>query len=1177
MNRSLAILFLFAVATGSALADGPGVPKTTFTKAELYTVIGALSKDNGAPLAHGYLAMHRGYLVVVFTTDHGKGKGGFAFYDISDPRQPALVHRVQNELTYTFGEGHGYGFARYKDRDLVALQDGWGVQIWDWTDVKEPVQLSRIKLPPMSGGNYTDTAWWLSFQAPYIYVGGTNTGIHIVDASDPKNPHRVGDPVPIHQTGGFRVGPIFAVGNVLYVSSMEKHRGIATLDISNPTAPSLLDAKPKAEGIYSSMINGNRLYLVGNDQKIYVYDVSDPTNIQYKTVSPKTGGNGGYVVIQDGFVHAGMSRNYAKLAADPPMKVVSRISPKGRGPDWDFCTAVGHLIFISDDHHNGSRIAPHQLAADTTPPLVNMVNPPDGAGDQPLTTRIGITLTDQVDLRTVNSKTMIVRPVGGKAIDGTYSHQTGIVNFSPAQPLHKDTVYEIVVPAGGIKDWAGNAITATFASRFSTTVYENFKAAMRPTPTRHIGDDIRFDLDLKRLPAVTDKIEYSWDFGDGSEATTFAIASAATHRYAKPGHYSVIVRARRGNHYSAATQLQTVIRPVTKQAPTHSSTVILTGGGDRICCVNSDNDSVTIADSNGLKKIAEIPVGKKPRTLAEAPDGRIWVANQDSATVSIVDLKTYKVAQTVRMGYASQPFGICFSPDGRSAWVTLGATGEVAKLDAADPAAPARRFAVGPKPRGIAVSADSSRVFITRFNSPQTHGEVIELSSRGTLVKRHQLAIDPGPDKEDGGRGVPNYLGSPTLAPDGQRLWIPSKKDNVQRGLARDKQKPTFESTVRAIVSQIDVEDGKEVLAARTDLDDRTMPRAIAFSALGDIAFVVSQGSNLVDVLDAYDNHKITSILDTGLAPQGLVLDAKRQRLFVHNFTSRSISVFDVSTILALSTISASRLGTINTVEREKLSKQVLRGKQIFYNARDPRMSKDGYISCAVCHQSGDQDARVFDFTDRGEGLRNTISLLGRRGAGHGRVHWTGNFDEIHDFEHDIRGPFGGSGLMADKQFESGKRNQPLGGEKAGLSKDLDALAAYVSSLDRVPDSPYRNADGSLTAAGTAGRALFAKLKCAECHSGPDYTNSSGGELYDVGTMLPTSGKRLGGKLLGIDTPTLKGIWDTAPYLHDGSAATLMDVLVARNVNGKHGDTASLADKERAQLVSYLMQIDENE
>ena len=52
---------------------------------------------------------------------------------------------------------------------------------------------------------------------------------------------------------------------------------------------------------------------------------------------------------------------------------------------------------------------------------------------------------------------------------------------------------------------------------------------------------------------------------------------------------------------------------------------------------------------------------------------------------------------------------------------------------------------------------------------------------------------------------------------------------------------------------------------------------------------------------------------------------------------------------------------------------------------------------------------------------------------------------------------------------------------------------------------------------------------------------------------------------------------DTAPYLHDGSAMTLMDVLVTRNAEGKHGDTASLSKKERAQLVSYLMQFDENE
>jgi hypothetical protein len=49
---------------------------------------------------------------------------------------------------------------------------------------------------------------------------------------------------------------------------------------------------------------------------------------------------------------------------------------------------------------------------------------------------------------------------------------------------------------------------------------------------------------------------------------------------------------------------------------------------------------------------------------------------------------------------------------------------------------------------------------------------------------------------------------------------------------------------------------------------------------------------------------------------------------------------------------------------------------------------------------------------------------------------------------------------------------------------------------------------------------------------------SGAATLRDVGTIRqPGSGKRLGAQLTGIDPPTLRGLWDTAPYLHDGSAA----------------------------------------
>jgi cytochrome c peroxidase len=89
-------------------------------------------------------------------------------------------------------------------------------------------------------------------------------------------------------------------------------------------------------------------------------------------------------------------------------------------------------------------------------------------------------------------------------------------------------------------------------------------------------------------------------------------------------------------------------------------------------------------------------------------------------------------------------------------------------------------------------------------------------------------------------------------------------------------------------------------------------------------------------------------------------------------------------------------------VGTEKLSATAFKGKQLFYDARDTRLARDRYLSCASCHNDGDSDGRVWDLTSMGEGLRNTINLRGRA-AGQGRLHWSNNFDELQDFEGQIR------------------------------------------------------------------------------------------------------------------------------------------------------------------------------
>ena len=66
-------------------------------------------------------------------------------------------------------------------------------------------------------------------------------------------------------------------------------------------------------------------------------------------------------------------------------------------------------------------------------------------------------------------------------------------------------------------------------------------------------------------------------------------------------------------------------------------------------------------------------------------------------------------------------------------------------------------------------------------------GEVTEIDATTFGVTSViALARDPGPDTPSSGRGVPNYISSITISPDGSRAWVPSKKDNTDRGTFLD-------------------------------------------------------------------------------------------------------------------------------------------------------------------------------------------------------------------------------------------------------------------------------------------------------------------------------------------------------------------------------------------------------
>lgn len=706
------------------------------------------------------------------------------------------------------------------------------------------------------------------------------------------------------------------------------------------------------------------------------------------------------------------------------------------------------------------------------------------------------------------------------------------------------------------------------AGLLSTPAMALEMAVAEPEPTL-VGTSSQFEVEIA---AAVGAPEIRWDFGDGTSTEFAEGATEVSHDYAAPGHYSVIVVARDENGFQSHSFVHTVHTPLTEGSPQSASPLLYLPERDYVVAANTDNDTVTVVDALSLERVAEVPVFDGPVAVAQAPDGDLWVVHQDDYAIAVIDLDELKVTKVHRLPYASQPMGVVFGSSG-DAYLSLMALGEIVRVATSTGDILERKF-VAPWVRGISMSADGQHVWTTRFISPDGRGEVYQLEASSLdVVNRIDLIEDTTTEDSDvQGRGLPNYLFSAVISPDGREAWVPGKKDNMSRGIQRDGLALTQDNTVRPLISILDLDAEAEVVQSRIDLDDRNLPRHVSFSALGDYAFISIFGSNMVEVWETYTKNLVTGMRGAK-GPVATVL-SRDERLFVLADLSRSLLVYDVSSVLSGADLTTRLVSEIDLVENEKLPETVLYGKQLFSNADDTRMASEGYLSCASCHLDGFEDGRVWEFLDRGEGLRNTTSLLGRSGTGHGPVHWSGNFDEIQDFEGAIRSGQGGLGFMKNEDYESGTASHPLGDPKAGLSPELDAIAAYVAFLDWIPRSPHRRSDGSLTPDAEAGRAIFLDLGCDSCHSGEAFTDSALGVLHDVGTLTPESGSRLGEALEGIDTPTLLGVWQTAPYLHDGSAPTLRDVLTTKNPDDLHGSTSGLIESEIDQLVAYLEQID---
>jgi cytochrome c peroxidase len=136
------------------------------------------------------------------------------------------------------------------------------------------------------------------------------------------------------------------------------------------------------------------------------------------------------------------------------------------------------------------------------------------------------------------------------------------------------------------------------------------------------------------------------------------------------------------------------------------------------------------------------------------------------------------------------------------------------------------------------------------------------------------------------------------------------------------------------------------------------------------------------------------------------------------------------------------------------------------------------------------------------------------------------------------------------------------------------AMDAWLKSLRPLP-SPHL-VNGQLSAAATRGKELFMSTRtgCALCHRPPLFTDLSSHDVGTAGQFGGYWGKRASDSPSDrFQTPALVELWRTGPFLHNGSAASLRDVLIKKNTKDQHGQTSQLTAQEVEDLIEYLLSL----
>jgi len=598
--------------------------------------------------------------------------------------------------------------------------------------------------------------------------------------------------------------------------------------------------------------------------------------------------------------------------------------------------------------------------------------------------------------------------------------------------------------------------------------------------------------------------------------------------------------------------------PQSNVVPKSSGSIAISPDDSKLFVVDADHDLLTVIDTQTHAVLGQTPVGRNPERVLVAPSGDVYVSNRGSRSVTRLSPDGLHVEVTATVG--AEPVGLAMSANGGQVLVANSMSGTVQVLDGKTLESKAE-LAVGGQPFAVAPLGDNRRVYVTDFNGGTVR--VVDLTTRN-VVSTVTLEQPPSAECAMGTVPVPERTPAQTadviVSPDGERAYVAHVQSRV--GTAGMLNSLNFAvapalSTIGTVddKAMVEVTPGDAVAPARptfpspilaTNLSQECVtvtrgtgmdaPSSLVVDGMGEWIFVADHNSNAVAVVSAVrrtdstfrvPERGIADVVRVGARPTGIAVSGDLNHAYVHNALDYSVSFIEKR---------GGQLVEVATVGfgKSDLPADVERGRRLFYSAVDPRVTQPelGGVSCSSCHPNGRADGlswvlppthtNSWTWQPLLASKRNTPPLWGV--AKTAPYHWDGTISDLPAFNTAMVTQMGGAGVS---------------------TRDLSDLGAYMATIE-TPDNPNvgRAAPGLVA----RGSQLF-QARCSSCHAGDALTD---GLSHTVAASDVTT----------LDTPSLRGVFATGPYLHDGSAAALGDVMKSRGVFDHDQRGLSAADLE---------------